>query len=342
MLLNFPSHGMPKSDCKISDFSLESNCFSTIFYLYISFSVAFQTAFAYIGVSCEISIANVFIPLTLMSDIKLQILVATFGLEGLGRIASGAGYPKVDGVEYLIGCQTGGSPIPSPFDIPEQIRRPDMKIHFYKGKGSPANRNRLFELATAPVVMIADDDLIYDASGITAVIKSFEQHPEIDFATFRFNYPNSPKDYPKCEFDYKRIPRGFWITNFEIALRKKVYSRIRYDERFGVNALFPAGEEDIYLLNILKSGANGLFLPITTGSHPNATTAGRLAVKAEFIESKGAVISLYHPHTYRLRILIQSIRYSRLHPEISASQFRRYAFEGIRKLRQSEKTDSRK
>lgn len=297
-------------------------------------------AFAYIRVSCEISVVNVSI--TLMPNIKLQILVATFGLDGLSRIASAAGYPRIDSVEYLIGCQIGDNPIPSPFDIPEQIRRPDMKIHFYKGKGSPANRNRLFELATAPIVMIADDDLIYDASGISAVIKCFEQHHEIDFATFRFDYSNKTKYYPKCEFDYKRIPRGFWITNFEIALRKKVYSSIRYDERFGVNALFPAGEEDIYLLKMLKSGAAGRFFPITAGCHPNATTADRLVVNAEFIESKGAVISLYHPHTYRLRILIQAIKYSRLHAGISALQFRRYAFDGIRKLRQSEKTDSRK
>lgn len=268
-----------------------------------------------------------------MEIIKLQVLIATFGIAGLKRIAEG-NHPRVAGVEYIVSCQLGDKPIPPATDIPEPLQRPDIKIHYTGGYGSPKNRNRLFSLASAPVVLISDDDIMYTADGLNAIIDCFDLHPEIDFASFKIDL-HTPKYYPEREFSYTKIPRGFWISGIELALRRKAYTTIRFDERFGVNAMFPAGEEDIFLLNLIKAKLKGRFFPIEIGSHPTDSTCDKLATDANFLGAKGAVVSLYHPHTYRLRLWIQGLRYCKTHPELTPVKFYRLALAGVKRLRQS-------
>lgn len=220
-----------------------------------------------------------------MNRTQLQVLICTYGQEGIRRVAAGT-HPRVEGVEYVVSWQLprGEAVVPGAIG-----RREDFKVVVTHSIGLTRNRNEALRLATAPIVLIADDDLNHKASGLIGIMEEFDAHPDYDFMTFRFETDVAEKIYPELEFDFPDVPENFYVSSCEIAFRtSKVKDRFRFNENFGVNALFCAGEEDIFIHDIIKGGLRGRYAPIVIAEHPGPTTAFR-ADKDRLIEAKGAV-----------------------------------------------------
>lgn len=265
----------------------------------------------------------------MQQGIKLQILIATYRQEGLNRIANG-NYPSVQGVEYLISCQGISEEEPSETTIPEAIKnRDDMKVFFVEGEGSAVNRNHLFDLATAPWVLVSDDDLCYDENVLGNAIDILDLSHNLDFATFTY-YHKGIMQGGATPFRFPKMPKGYYLTCFELALKRETYRKVRFDERFGVNCLFPAAEEDIYLHRLLKGGYKGAYFPLPLCSHDHPTTSDRISASRTFLHTKGITAKLYHPHSYLLRIIVQSYKYHTLHPQVKKTDYIKWALEGIK------------
>ena len=175
------------------------------------------------------------------SEIELQVLICTFGKAGIRRIAE-ASHPRIPGVEYIVSWQLGDSD----GSIPASLQRDDFRILLSDTRGLSRNRNIAIDAATATICLIADDDLSYDPDAFRNIIDVFKADPQLDIAAFRYSGGDS-KHYPDHEFDLRRPPKGYYITSFELAFRRKriAASGIRFDLRFGIGAEFPSGEENI-------------------------------------------------------------------------------------------------
>lgn len=243
-----------------------------------------------------------------MADI--QILIAAFGPDAIERISAlhHAVYP---GVEYLVSWQN--------YDrnrIPESIAdRQDFKIHFENSTGLCNNRNALLHNASADIVAIADDDLIYEVSHIKNLIEGFKKNPDCHFLTFRYASDKFPKTYPPETFDITRPPKGYFVTSMELAFNlKKIREDYKgelpqFDPAFGVNgSLFPCGEEDILIHSMLRRGMKGRFIPADICINTDSTTAERIGNSRQFIETKGAVMRIVKPSTRYLRMLTHAWR----------------------------------
>ena len=164
---------------------------------------------------------------------KLQVLIATYGREGLLRIAR-MFHPVIDGVEYLVSCQGAPEPIP----LPEKLRRPDFKVEFHDDRGLSRNRNHLLRMASAPVCLIADDDLDFFEEGLKGIISAFAENPNLDLAAFRYILDSGgfEKFYPDIPFPLTKWPKGYYVTSFELAFRRESVAerKILFNEQFGV------------------------------------------------------------------------------------------------------------
>ena len=96
---------------------------------------------------------------------------------------------------------------------------------------------------------------------------------------------------------------------------------VSFNERFGVGAEFPAGEEDIWIHDLLKRKLNGEFFPITIAYHPGETTGTRRASDPDIIRTKGAVFSHTHPLSWPLRMLAHVWRNYRSKTKISTYKY---------------------
>lgn len=233
----------------------------------------------------------------------LQVLICTYGEEGIKRVAEGK-HPEMRGVEYLVSWQTSGDT-----RLPSDLEREDFRIYRTPTKGLSVNRNHALSKATAPLLLISDDDVDYTREMLQDVINAFRDNPDCDLLTFRYESRKGNKLYPTESFSLDRPLKGYYLSSIELAFRRvAVQRKIWFNENFGIGALFPAGEEDIFLFDCLATGLRGKYIPVTIVRHDPDTTSARIRMLPQYAEAKGAVFLHTHPHDWRLRMIIHAVR----------------------------------
>lgn len=234
---------------------------------------------------------------------KLDVAISTYQPQGLQRVAS-MNLPKVEGVRYVVSWQEhGGAP------IPDQLLRSDVKIvRFGKSGGLSVNRNNALAYTSAPVVLIADDDLKYTAAQLQSVIDTMESNHQVQVATFQYIGDN--KYYPSIEQPITRkIPKGLTFTSFEIAIRRECLSSLKFDERFGIGGtLFDIGEDEKFMLDAVRMGYICRFFPINITTHPGPTTGHRPITNPRAAAGTGCLIRGWYPWSWILRIPLKTYR----------------------------------
>ncbi len=264
-------------------------------------------------------------------EIKLQVLICTMGEAGIRRVAAGA-HPRVPGVEYLVSWQLPDGDCP----IPPELRRPDFRIVKSATAGLSCNRNLSINNASAPICLISDDDIDYKEEALLLIISKFAENPDIDIATFQYSGADS-KYYPSYSFNLKKPAKGYYATSFEIAFRLKsvLKTGIRFNERFGIGAEFPAGEEDLWIFDLLKSGLNGVYFPEIIAVHAGETTGTRRALDPDIIRTKGAVFRHTHHISWSLRMIAHALRHSRKHGISQFLPYCRHWLQGVFSFKKS-------
>lgn len=237
------------------------------------------------------------------ADIQLQVMICTLGPDGIRRVAN-ASHPHVNGVEYLVSWQTDGY-----YPIPKELERPDFRIITSKTRGLSVNRNIALSNASAPILLISDDDVDYTEVGLCSVIDAFLRNPDKDIITFRYISASHSKFYPNQACSLDTPEKGYFVTSFEIAFRRQsVQGKIWFNEYFGIGALFPSGEEDLFIRDCLDARLKGIFLPVTVARHDDSTTSGRNLMLPSRPQTKGAIFLCLHPHQWPLRMIAHALR----------------------------------
>lgn len=214
--------------------------------------------------------------------LTLNLALVTWRPEGIARVAAQQ-LPRVKGVRYVVSWQNhGGAPVPDSLE-----QRDDMDIYRCEEKGISANRNNAISHCTGDIILMADDDITYDADSLIAVIVAFEKNHRLDMATFRFDGAGS-KPYPAGETDLSfPLPYGFWVSSVEIAvLKQSPAGRLRFCPELGLGGRYPVAEDELFVLAALRRGIVPRFFPVVIGRH-NGPTSGQLPVT-----SKGALEAL--------------------------------------------------
>ena len=236
-------------------------------------------------------------------DTRLQVLICTFGADGIERVASSA-HPLLTGVEYIVSWHHAGTT-----PLPESLRRPDFKVYATDSTGLARNRNHALSKATAPLLLLSDDDVAYTAEGLQRVIDAFDSHPDCELLTFRYESVSGSKHYPDSPFRLDNPPKGYFASSIEIAFRRREAGKIIwFNEHFGIGADFPSGEEDIFIRDCLDAGLRGMFVPATVARHDDATTSGRNLMLPSRPLTKGAVFLRLHPRTWIARMMAHALR----------------------------------
>lgn len=264
---------------------------------------------------------------------QVQILISTFGKDGLERITS-QNYPETDNISYLISWQNSQG-----LEVPEWLReRKDMTIIRESSTGLCNNRNAALRKAQGPWVVIADDDLHYTPEQLMNLLKALKENQEADFLAFRYRNENFPKAYPEYSFEIGREPKNYFTSSVELAMNLRQLREKRFREdgewfnpAFGINGtIFSSGEEDILIAEFLKKGFQGKYIPKYITTHSSPTTSEKAEDTREFIETKGAVMLYVKPHSWPLRMLTHAWRSS-----VPFGRYCRWWVDGVRKARKN-------
>ncbi len=256
----------------------------------------------------------------------LQLLISTLddGIDSVAQLL----LPASTGISYLVSWQHADGARRA---LPAALERDDVQVLYMDGRGLSRNRNNCLRHATADVLLIVDDDCRYKAEWLQAIIDTFESHPQVDIAAFMMQSEAQPKQYPDHSFSLGESPRGYYVTSFELAIRRtSIQGRLQFNEHFGLGApLFRCGEEELLVHNALQLGMDVRFFPITVVRHDHATTQSSRAGEPAVLRGRGAFL---YAGGYRRSMLVRPFTIARqLHKAHGVPYWHavRYMLEGV-------------
>ena len=232
----------------------------------------------------------------------LDVAISTFKPEGLQKVEKMLLPPQED-VRYIISWQLHANA-----PVPESLKaRDDVEIHRFDLKGLSNNRNNCIDHCRGDIILIADDDLEYHPDAFKSIIKTFEENPEIDLATFKIKFLN-PKVYPEsdCRLNIP-LPKNYYVSSIEIAYRKGSLKDLRFWSELGIgNDLLGCGEEELFLTSAIKRGHEGRFIDKEIALHPQLTTGDK--VSDSTFRGQGFIIGVLYPFSSFLRVPLKVYR----------------------------------
>lgn len=163
--------------------------------------------------------------------------------------------------------------------------------------GLSKSRNLAIKNAKSKYCCISDNDVYYVGNYEELIRNSFSKYPDADVLLFQIKDEN---DVPYKKYKNKVYKVGFFdvlkFSSIEIVFKRKsiIDKNIFFDERFGLGSLYKCGEENIFLLDCLRSGLNIYSINIPLVIHP-LESSGKI-VDNDFFYNRGAVFTrLYGP-----------------------------------------------
>lgn len=184
------------------------------------------------------------------------------------------------------------------------------------GKGLSISRNAAIRDATEDIGVIADDDVIYLPGFEQRIISYHQQYPDYAIIIFKITTPdgypfrNYPNDIKKVT---KKIAGGISSIEMTFKLNPIREKNLFFDERFGLGARYPAGEEWIFVADALKKGLKVLFVPEYIVIHPRANS-GVKYTKSRIMALGAAMYRVYGVQAY-LRYFIFPKNVKKIHLE---------------------------
>lgn len=185
---------------------------------------------------------------------KIEFLVATMNRDDMGFLETIFQNLDIDDVNALVINQCTTIPPPPASSTPSQ----NIRVISVEERGLSRSRNLALRNATGDVCVIVDDDCIMRESCLDDIRNAYARDADADIVTFGSlskiskqpigNFPRTAKKH--------RLFSIFGVASFEITFRRsRILERsLSFDERFGLGARFPVGEENIFLKDCMDSG----------------------------------------------------------------------------------------
>jgi len=174
--------------------------------------------------------------------------------------------------------------------------------------GSSKSRNLALQNATGKLVVISDDDVVFESDFTKKILDSYNKNNDVSAICFQAKNELGSllKKYPSKEKKNISALDILNVGNIEITLnlQKIKNSGIGFDENFGLNAVFGLGEEAVFLSDLKNHGFRIDFVPKTIVMHPSITTSNKLKVSDRYF-IYGALFSRIYKSKYLFWVLLK-------------------------------------
>ncbi|MCR4763498.1 MAG: glycosyltransferase [Lachnospiraceae bacterium] len=131
-----------------------------------------------------------------------------------------------------------------------------IRVVFDSARGVGRSRNQGMLLADTDLVLIGDEDIIYEDGYAETVIRTFEAHPEADILLFNVEQSEGRKTYHNGDYARVRFYNSGRYPAYSIAYRtgRQREAGVWFSLLFGGGAPYLAGEDSLFLMDSLKKG----------------------------------------------------------------------------------------
>ena len=213
------------------------------------------------------------------TETDVEILISTMNQNSLDFLVPMFPFLHFSNLQILIVNQTQtGKELVSIY--------PNVRIINSFEKGLTKSRNLALENAVGKILLIADDDVIYQEKFSTKIINAYNQFP--DAAAINFCAVKSDgslmKNYPKHSKQNLNAFELFNTSSIEMSFNKAILdkTRINFDKNFGLGGIFEMGEEAIFLFDLKNKKQQLVFEPEVIVQHPELTSSAKKSIEEKY------------------------------------------------------------
>lgn len=167
-------------------------------------------------------------------------------------------------------------------------------------RGVGINRNLALMYASAEICLLADDDVKYHDNMAERVVAEFGEHPDADVIIFHLETDAPVRKQPKYNktkkwSKLKGIPWGGCRIAFKLNSIKK--ANVWFTPLFGGGAVFPSGEDSMFLMALRKAGLTFYVSKETIGNVSFEESTWFTGYNEKFFFAKGAFYAALHTKT---------------------------------------------
>ena len=129
----------------------------------------------------------------------------------------------------------------------------NFNIYSYDEIGTANSRNRGLEHITEDIILLCDDDVVYDKNYEKVVLEEFKNNPKADMIIFNIINPYRNKRINK-KSKRLHIYNSLNYAAYNVAFRKQRLKNIRMNTMFGPGAKYKSGGDDtLFIVDFLKN-----------------------------------------------------------------------------------------
>jgi glycosyltransferase involved in cell wall biosynthesis len=232
----------------------------------------------------------------------IEILISTMNQTSLDFLFSMFPSKHFSNYNLLIINQTESKTLSSKF--------PSVRIINSKDTGLSKSRNLALENAIGKILVIADDDVVYQDEFLITIASSYNKFPKaavINFCALN-SEGNLIKKYPLNSKKDLNILDVFNTSSIEMTLNKTIFSaaEVEFDVNFGLGGIFEMGEEAIFLFDLKRKNKQLVFQPQVIVKHEGLTTSNKKNIIERYY-ILGALFTRIYKNNYIFGIIIKLV-----------------------------------
>ncbi len=195
-------------------------------------------------------------------------------------------------------------------------------------RGVGINRNIGLQYASGDILLLADDDMVYADNYAKTVAKAFEEIPDADAVIF--NIETVGQDMGRRQNQKISRVRIYNCLNYgavRIAVRRSSLAkkRICFSTCFGGGTIYSAGEDSLFICDMLRSGLKIYTYPETIAAVDQTDSTWFKGYNEKFIFDKGAFFGATFGKNAWIMCLQYLIRHSKVYKGASFSITQAYS-----------------
>ena len=207
---------------------------------------------------------------------------------------------------------TGSCTVINQCDRKEYKKYKNFDIYSFNERGTANSRNRGLDIVKDGIIVLCDDDVIYNTDYEKIILDEFKNNKNADLIIFNMENP-----YRKKRIIKKRkrlhIYNSLNYAAYNVAFRRKSIKNIRMNNLFGPGAIYKSGGDDtLFIVDCLKKGLKIYSSPNYIGKISSNESTWFKGYNNEYFFNKGALFTAISPlfrHILILQFLIRHKEY---------------------------------
>ena len=209
----------------------------------------------------------------------------------------------------------------------------EVKMITTPTRGVGLNRNIALLAADGDILLLSDEDIIYNEDMPQAVTEAFQQNPQADVLIFGMDIVKDGVVVERRSSKLRRLHvwNSMRFGTYRIAVRRKalLQNNITFHQSFGGGCVFSNGEDSLFLKSCFDAGLKIYAHPYILGTCCKDTSSWFVGYNEKYFYDKGVLVRHLFPRCAYIMALYFGIRFKR-ETDLSCIERLRLVYAGVR------------